>query len=308
MFYIVAAVVVFICAALALSFFPKEQIVSKEPMSLTQEVYYVERENSKMQEELREIGGKSLEEMLENAVLQMRMPSKNEALAVAIPEQIEMIGIALEEGIAKVNLSANYSELKKGDEMFCRAALVWTLTGFYFVDGVELLVDGVPLKKANGDPFGAFNRNDLIVNVQIEAEPTNVSRIFKLYFSNSDATALVVEERQVEVNNNQRIEKYIMEQLIAGPKEEGNWATVPPETKIRDIVTQDKICYVDLSQEFVSKHSGGSAGEILTIYSIVNSLCELKDIEKVQFLIEGEKQEEFKGHIEFGKPFEPKDY
>ena len=44
---------------------------------------------------------------------------------------------------------------------------------------------------------------------------------------------------------------------------------------------------------------------MLTVYSIVNSLCELDEVEKVQFLIEGEKQIEYKGHIEFDKPFRP---
>ena len=74
-----------------------------------------------------------------------------------------------------------------------------------------------------------------------------------------------------------------MDELIKGPQAKGSLATVPPETKVRNIMTQDGICYVDLSSEFVSRHSGGKAKELLTIYSIVNSLTALDDVSKVQF-------------------------
>ena len=44
--------------------------------------------------------------------------------------------------------------------------------------------------------------------------------------------------------------------------------------------------------------------EKMTIYSIVNSLTELKEIDKVQFLIEGEKVKEFKGNFRFNNAFQ----
>ena len=41
----------------------------------------------------------------------------------------------------------------------------------------------------------------------------------------------------------------------------------------------------------------------IAIYSIVNSIVSLYNIEKVQFLIEGEKIEETIGHLDYSKPF-----
>jgi Spore germination protein len=278
-----------------------------EQINLEQDIYYVEEESDTLKTEQREIGGKTFLEMLNNTILELRTQPKSETLTSAIPQNLEILDVELNDKVVTINVSKNYGDMKTGDEMFCRAALVWTFTGFYFVDNVEILVEGVPLTKTNGEAFGLMNRDNLIVDAQIEAEPTNSTRLLKLYFANEDATALVIEERRVEVNPNQPIEKYILEQLIIGPKEEGHIATVPPETKICNVQTADGICYVDLSQDFVTKHGGGSTGETLTVYSIVNSLAELGSIEKVQFLIEGEKQDEFKGHLEFGKPFEPCD-
>lgn len=283
----------------------EEENTSTEPINLTQEIYYVEVKSSTLKAEQHAIGGKTLLEMLTNAAVELKTAPKSETLVPAIPQNVQILDISLNDNVVKVNVSKNYGEMKTGEEMFCRAALVWTFTGFDSVDEVEILVEGVPLAKTNGTPFGPMGRDDLIVDAQIEAEPTNSTRVLKLYFANEDATALVAEERRVEVNPNQPVEKYILEQLIIGPKEDGHVATVPPETKIRNIKTADGICYVDLSEDFVTEHGGGSTGETFTVYSIVNSLAELKDVEKVQFLIEGEKQDEFKGHLEFGKPFEP---
>lgn len=271
----------------------------------TQEIYYVEKENSSIKPEYREIQGTTFVEKMENALIAMATPPKAENLAVAIPQTVEILSVSYSNLTATVDVSESYMELITGQEMFCRAAIVWTLTSFYFVDGVKITVEGKPLLKTNGEAIGAFGRENLIVDAQIEAQPTNYSRILTLYFVNKEGTALVKEQRKVEVNPNQPIERYVIEQLILGPTVEGNIATVPPETKIRDIQTQDGICYLDLSQDFVTKHQGGTTGETFTIYSIVNSLAEIATIEKVQFLIEGEKQDEFKGHLEFGKPFEP---
>ena len=280
----------------------------KEPVTLTQAVYFVNKETSSLASEERALGGKTLLEVLESAVFQMQVPPKSEALTIAVPEGLEILNITLEEGVASVNVSSEYSDLKIGEEMFFRAAIVWTLTDFYFVDKVEIFVEGVSLKKISGEPVGPIGRDELIIDAQIDPQPTNASRVLKLYFADSNANNLVVEERRIEINPNQPIERYIMEQLILGPKEAGNISTVPVETKIRDIQTQDGVCYVDLSQEFVLRHGGGSTGELFTIYSIVNSLCELPEVERVQFLVEGEKQDEYKGHVEFSKPFEPSYY
>lgn len=170
---------------------------------------------------------------------------------------------------------------------------------------MRITVAGEDIKKANGQVIGIMGADDVVIDTVISPEPKNY-RTVKLYFSNKDATQFNVEEREIEVNPNEPIEKYIIEELIKGPKESGSYPTVPPETKLRSIKTEttDGICYVDLSGDFVVKHTGGSAGEWFTIYSIVNSLTELDNIKKVQFLIEGEKQQDFKGHMDFSKPFE----
>ncbi len=270
------------------------------------ELYFLETETATLKAETRSVKGNNDYEILANTLNELKAGPKTEGYVNAVPQEVSFLSIQLDESIATVDVSQDYLDMKAGQELLCRAAVVWTLNGIEFVDGVKITVDGKELCKANGDPIGVMKREDIVIDAEISPEPTNYETV-KLYFSNKDATGLAVEEREIEVNPNQPLEKYVMEQLIAGPQTPDLYATIPAETKIRDIKTVDGICYVDLSNEFVSKHNGGSTGEILTVYSIVNSLTELDYINRVQFLIEGKKVEEFKGHLDFSKPFEAMD-
>ena len=58
-----------------------------------------------------------------------------------------------------------------------------------------------------------------------------------------------------------------------------------------------------MTKEFVDNHPGGKEAEEMTIFSIVNTLTELKDIETVKFLINGKEQKEFKGNFRFDNEF-----
>lgn len=271
------------------------------------DIYYVNPDTYEIVSEKANIDGASTNEILNNTIKAMKSKPNDEELKSAIPDNVNVLSISAKNQTAYVDFSSEYYQLGKSDEMCLRGALVWTLTGLYFVDKVDITIEGAPLLKTDGEKYGDADRENTIITANIVADPVTSVKVVDLYFANADATGLNKEERKIEVNKNQPLEKYVMEELIKGPYEEGNVATVPSETKIRNISTTDGICYVDLSSEFVTKNNGGSTGETLTIYSIVDSLTALDNIDKVQFLIEGEKQDEYKGHIEFGKPFEAKD-
>ena len=54
------------------------------------------------------------------------------------------------------------------------------------------------------------------------------------------------------------------------------------------------------------KHPGGTLTELLSIYSVVNTLSlNISEIEAVKFLIEGREAKTLAGHIDLRYPFEP---
>ena len=58
-----------------------------------------------------------------------------------------------------------------------------------------------------------------------------------------------------------------------------------------------------MQSNFMSLNAGSEEKGKLAVFSIVNSLTELDNIGRVQFLIDGKKVDEF-GTIPFGYPFE----
>ena len=251
----------------------------------------------------KDIRGENTEDILVTTLNTLKGGTTAEGMMPSIPTEVEFLSVGLVNDNAIIDVSNGYHGMKNTEEVICRSSIVWTLTSLDFVEGVVLTVEGQPLRNNNGEEFGPMTRDNVIIEPDISAETTEYA-ILTLYFSNLEGTDLVTEERVIEVNANQTSEKTILEQLIAGPEELDILRTVPVETKLRDVTTtSDGICYVNLSQDFVAKHSGGEMAEKLTIYSIVNSLCELDHVDKVQFLIEGKKVDLFKGNLELKTPF-----
>lgn len=136
--------------------------------------------------------------------------------------------------------------------------------------------------------------------------PEENVKLVRLYFASPDADYLKVEARRIQ--KEERIieeAKILIKELIQGPR--GNLdPTIPLESELRElyIVPEEKCIYLDFNQAFQTNHPGGSAGELLTIYSLVNTLIDnLEGIERVQILVEGEVIETLAGHIDTTKPF-----
>lgn len=97
------------------------------------------------------------------------------------------------------------------------------------------------------------------------------------------------------------IEEAIVKELMKDPKDDSMTTEIPYTAKLLGVEVTDGTAFVNFAQEGMS---GGSTQEYLTINQIVNSLLELADIDRVQFLIDGEKVESLMGHCEIMEPFE----
>lgn len=121
-----------------------------------------------------------------------------------------------------------------------------------------------------------------------------------LYFTNEDATGLVAEKRRVW-GVDDPVEA-VLTGLIEGPESVRLGRTIPPGVRVLGYHREGAILYVDFSKELQTRHPGGSTGEIMTVYSIVNSLTELPDVEQVVITVGGELQETLVGHLILDEP------
>lgn len=274
----------------------QENTSTKQKINL----YFTNKDSSKILSETREVNVEDKKKLPEIAIQELLMGPVNIEMKKALPEGTKLLDIDQEGTVVVVNFSKEYYNTGDIGEIVARFSVVNTLCDLPDIQKVKILVEGKDLIDPSGQPFGPLGKDDVVFKATpVEADKTMLT----LYFAESNGEYLVPEKREVVVKDNEPIEKYIIQELIKGPKSKNLLKTVPAETKLISVETKEGIAFVNLSQDFKTKHWGGSSGEILTIYSVVNSLTELPHIDKVQFLIEGQKVEVFE-HMVFNEPFE----
>ena len=148
--------------------------------------------------------------------------------------------------------------------------------------------------------------NPLQINSE-EMENSRKKREVLLYFSDIEGGYLVGERRKILKKGEIKDEaKETVNELIKGPK--GKLIpTLPPRTKLLDLqIGEGGVAKVDFDKTLASDHPGGSSAEILTLYSIINSLTlNFPHIKWVQILIEGQTVESLAGHLSLRNPVSP---
>jgi len=133
--------------------------------------------------------------------------------------------------------------------------------------------------------------------------------ITSLYFKNIETNSLIAEAKCIDVK-----ELYsdpytcLINLLITGPESEKLESAIPEGTKVNSCVLKGDTVYVDLSREFINNAPTGIQEESMIIYSIVNTLTELNEVNNVKFLINGEENCSFKDNaISFKDAFAKND-
>ena len=136
--------------------------------------------------------------------------------------------------------------------------------------------------------------NATIEEYQPEEEISNEQMrqtIVSLYYKNKETGELMPEGRIID-----------SKELLGNPYKLES--AIPNETKVNKAELKNDIVYLDLSKEFIEKHINGEKEETVTIYSIVNTLTELTEVNGVKILIDGEEDKAFKDNkIKFTEAF-----
>jgi spore germination protein GerM len=132
------------------------------------------------------------------------------------------------------------------------------------------------------------------------SDSTQQSVKLTLYFPNADASGLIATERTVVVKDQEVIKTMFIE--LATPPV-GLEKPLPQGTELLGAtVSADGVATIDLSTDFQKNFGGGSAGEQMTMYSIVNTLTTLPNVKSVQFLLDGKNHAGILGHLDTSSP------
>lgn len=167
------------------------------------------------------------------------------------------------------------------------------------------------------DPKDEINEGENKIEDEIEGEteneivdpdPKTEEKEVTLYFVNrkyvetgdESLDKLVAEKRTIQYGDISP-EEAIVKELMEGPESEELATLIPGTVKLLGVELADGTAFVNFAREGLY---GGSMQEDFTISQIVYTLTELNNVERVQFLVDGEKVETLMGHFEATEPFE----
>ncbi len=118
--------------------------------------------------------------------------------------------------------------------------------------------------------------------------------IVSLYFADKETNMLKPEARLVNVKDIlQSPYNVLVELLIQGPKNDKLKCIIPENTKLISSTLEGECVTLDFSKEILNYSKEDNKEKDNLINSIVSTLTELNEVNKVKFMVEGQTNEEF---------------
>ncbi|MCR5624208.1 MAG: GerMN domain-containing protein [Lachnospiraceae bacterium] len=248
-----------------------------------------------------------VDKLIEEYIEKMKEIPESAKVKQVIPEDVSLEDYVIDtDGNLTLYFNSAYSNTSGIPEILMRAAITKNLVQIPEINAVQFYVSGQPLTDNDSNPIGLLTADDFIDNTGGETNYTQKVSV-TLYFSDSSGNALTRVPVEINYDATMSVEESILHQLISGPEsingisEKSVLPTIPEDTKINKITVKDKICYLDLSEDFLDKPRDISS--YVAIYSVVDTLTELSNIDKVQFSIDGQQTLLYNESINFGNVF-----
>ncbi len=128
----------------------------------------------------------------------------------------------------------------------------------------------------------------------------------KIYFIDSQMMRLLPVQIFIADSNPQKKAEKVIDELIAGRDDNNKIRrTIPKIQNCMSVKVKGTTAYVNLTKKMAEEHPDGRENELLTVYSIVNSLAEIDGIKTVRFTVDGETTKDFMGYIDMRETFIP---
>lgn len=220
---------------------------------------------------------------LETALTLFAAPSGTAGLRCALPEGVSLENWRVVNGVVTVTFSDGFLTLNDMDKTAAAFCAALTLCELQDVESVTVMAGGQTV-------FSNLVGADALLR---DTDPDPFVRQLRLYFADGDGRYLVSEYRSLTLEEDVSPDRYVMEELLRGPNNRELQSAIPPGTELLSCQTENSLCTVDLSGRFITSRPRTAAGERLAIYSIVNSLTALSQVDSVALLVEGKPVERY---------------
>lgn len=262
-------------------------------------VYYIDKDETKLISKPYKQTATTTDELVKEYLTALSSNQEDFSIKKAIPESVMINKYNInDDGQLTIDFDSKYSSMGQITEILCRAAIVKTLSQIGGIKYILFTVNDQPLMNSSDKPVGVMTSNDFIDSTSNNYQKANIT----LFFANKKGDKLVESNLRVTYDGTISMEQLIIEQLIQGPIEEGQYPTIPSNTSLIKVITKNEICYVDFNKEFLVKVP--NITDEVAIYSVVNSLIELSNVSKVRISIDGVQKKTYRETIPLDVFFE----
>ena len=211
-----------------------------------------------------------------------------------LPGKVSPDSYDMEENVLVIDFSAQYNEMSKAREVLTRAGIAQMFLQIPDIKKIRFTVEGQDLLDSRNEKVGDMTLDSF---VEFSGKDTDSYRYdtFTLYFTDKSGKKLEKEVRTVYYRQNLPRERVVLEQLAKGPMEKGHYPTIPSKSVALSAVTADRICYINMNRGF--QEEALDIGENIQIYSVVNSIVDSCEADRVQISIEGSLTGNLKGSM-----------
>jgi len=141
-------------------------------------------------------------------------------------------------------------------------------------------------------------------------QPARRLQTVSLYFGATGGHGLAREQRKIHVldKTSHEVLRLVLQELIQGPASV-LVRTIPRETTVNSLFLLDTgELVIDFGKEIQAYHPGSAFCELMTVYSIVNTLtANFNEIASVRFMVEGSEIDTLieHGHVDLAEPVLP---
>ena len=247
-------------------------------------VYYVNEDGSGLTGKKFTPEQETFEGLL-NELMEHFMTPPDNSVRSALPEGVEILGHSMGVDNLIMDFGGSYLGLDNVQEVLLRAAMVRTLIQLPGIVTISFTVDGQNLMEDGSAPVGPMNEETFIDTAGKGINSYHTVSL-QLYFPDATGNHLGVEHRNVSYSSNLILERVIADEIIRGPSKEGLQKVMDPDTLIRKIYIDNDVCYIDLSED-ANRAPGDGVDAETALYAFVDSICSIRSLRGVQFMIGG---------------------
>ena len=246
-------------------------------------VYYINENGTGLYPVSEDVPGGDSDHMVETLLDKLSATIEDRDYYAPMSGDLTVDRYEIGDGRLTMYFSLAYRDLTPTAEALLRASLVQTMVQIDGVDEVAFYVGGDPVTDTAGIPIGPQTSDSYIYDygqAQSQSEKTTLT----LYYATEDGNSISEVTRTVHYSISQPLEQVVMQYLADSPGLEGLMSAIPEGTNVLSVVTSDGTCYITMDSNFLNLPEGESRE--VSIYAIVNSLCALDSVDRVQIIVE----------------------